>query len=259
MSAHGGVVFTVLALIWFGWKYRKEGASIINIGDAACMVVPIGLFFGRCANFINGELYGHPTAVAWGVKFPTEVYAPTNGAIDPGVARQLPEVIGALKLPVNLLMPSGVEEGIDMLCRQLAAHDPKAVAAVAAILPARHPSQLYEALLEGLLLFIICWTIGRRWKRDGMASGAFLTLYPMMRIIGEQFRVGDTPVEIMGVSVSKGILYSLPMGIIGVIYWSYCIVKNKRYNVWHPFPVEVSPSAKPGERPSSEAAPPPST
>jgi phosphatidylglycerol:prolipoprotein diacylglycerol transferase len=49
MSAHGGIVFTILTLMWFGWKYRKQGASIVNIGDAACMVVPIGLFFGRCA------------------------------------------------------------------------------------------------------------------------------------------------------------------------------------------------------------------
>ena len=62
MSAHGGVLFTILTLLWFSRHYRKTGASFVNIGDAACMVVPVGLCFGRIANFINGELYGHVTA-----------------------------------------------------------------------------------------------------------------------------------------------------------------------------------------------------
>jgi phosphatidylglycerol:prolipoprotein diacylglycerol transferase len=240
MSAHGGVVFTILTLMWFGWKYRKQGASIVNIGDAACMVVPIGLFFGRCANFINGELYGHPTTVPWAVKFPSEVYAPTNGVIDPAVADKLPGVFDALHLPINWISPGAFAEGKDMLDRLLIARDPKAVEAVAQILPPRHPSQLYEALLEGLLLFIICWTIGRKWRKDGMAGGAFLTFYPIMRIIGEQFRVGDTPVPIMGMQISKGILYSIPMCAIGVIYWVY-MMRRKGANVWHPYAVEAPP------------------
>ena len=245
MSAHGGVVFTILTLIWFGRKYRAQGATIINIGDASCMVVPIGLFFGRCANFINGELYGHPTTAAWGVKFPSEIYAPTNGKIEPAVYAKLPGVFANLKLPIDWFQKDGgMSDGLEILSRRLLAHDPDTLAAIAKILPARHPSQLYEALLEGLLLFILCWTIGRLWRKDGMASGAFLTFYPVMRIIGEQFRVGDTPMSILGLEISKGILYSLPMVLGGAIYWGYCIVRHKP-NVWQPPPRDAAPPAKP--------------
>ena len=233
MSAHGGVVFTILTLIWFGIKYRAQGATITNIGDAACMVVPIGLFFGRCANFINGELYGHPATVPWAVKFPSEIYAPTNGVIDPAVMAKLTPL---LNVPLDLIKGDYLrEEALNKLAAQLAAHDPQAVNMVAGILQPRHPSQLYEALLEGLLLFILCWTIGRLWRKDGMASGAFLTFYPIMRIIGEQFRVGDTPMAIFGLEISKGVLYSIPMALAGLLYWSYFILRSKP-NVWKPLP-----------------------
>lgn len=301
MSAHGGVVFTIMTLMVFGWQYlgqptRRQlttlvggafvcgaigwmlayfiwnnqyyevGAAqvlgmawmvfygwwnaipVINIGDAACMVVPIGLFFGRCANFINGELYGHPTTVPWAVKFPSEIYAPTNGTIDPGVYDRLLGLFATLGIPVNWSSQDPIGHSVDMLHRRLLEHNPQALTAVANIIPARHPSQLYEALLEGLLLFVICWTIGRKWRKDGMASGAFLTFYPIMRIIGEQFRVGDTPALIFGMEISKGVLYSIPMVLGGALYWGYCIKRNKP-NVWQPPP----PAAK--ETPDKSAKP----
>jgi prolipoprotein diacylglyceryltransferase len=173
--------------------------------------------------------------------------------IDPAVADKLPGVFDALHLPINWISPNAFNDGKEMLDRLLIARDPKAVEAVANILPPRHPSQLYEALLEGLLLFIICWTIGRKWRRDGMAGGAFLTFYPIMRIISEQFRVGDTPVQILGMQISKGILYSIPMGVIGVIYWAYFMVREKPNNVWHPFPVEMTPEPqKPDQEPPAK-------
>ena len=242
MSAHGGVVFTILTLMWFAYKYKKQNADLINIGDAACMVVPIGLFFGRCANFINGELYGHPTTVPWAVKFPSEIYAPTNGIIDPVILDKLKPIFN---LPLDLINGDrDFYQALGKLAEKLAAHDPQAVASVAGILQPRHPSQLYEALLEGALLFIICWTIGRRWKKDGMASGAFLTFYPIMRIIGEQFRVGDTPIPIAGIQISKGVLYSLPMVLAGAIYWAYWIRRN-RTAIWIPLEKLPTPSDSP--------------
>lgn len=227
MSAHGGILFTVLTLIWFGWKYRKSGATIANIGDAGCMVVPIGLCFGRIANFINGELYGHVSYVPWAVKFPSEIYAPTNGVIDPAVQEKLPGVLTQL-FGANLWTGETFEAGVRALSSKLRMHDSEAVNAVAAILEPRHPSQLYEALLEGVVLFVIVWTVGRLWRKDGMAGGAFLTFYPIMRIIGEHFRVGDTPRHVMGMEVSLGVLYSVPMVLIGVAYWGYWIWRDRR-------------------------------
>jgi len=226
MSAHGGVVFTILTLIVFAKKYK---ASLINIGDAACMVVPIGLCFGRIANFINGELYGHETAVPWAVKFPSEIYSPTNGVMSQKLQDQLPAVFDkVLGSGPNWYTSAGFEEGLKQLSFQLQHHVPQAVQAVAEILPPRHPSQLYEALLEGVLLFIICWTIGRLWRKDGMASGAFLTFYPVMRIIGEQFRVGDSALDWTHTNLSAGVLLSLAMMVPAVIFWVYWIKKDRR-------------------------------
>jgi len=84
-----------------------------------------------------------------------------------------------------------------------------------------------------VLLFAICWTIGRLWRKDGMASGAFLTFYPVMRVIGEQFRVGDTPQNVMGIEMSLGVIYSLLMMLGGMAYWGYWIWRN-RPAVWVP-------------------------
>ena len=243
MSAHGGIIFTILALIFFARKYK---ASFVNIGDASCMVVPIGLFFGRIANFINGELYGHPSTVPWAVKFPSEIYAPTNGDMLPAVRTALPSVFEKLYgVRANWFDPDTFDQYYRTLCQELQAHSAAAISAVAPILPPRHPSQLYEGLLEGALLFTICWCIGWFWRKDGMASGAFLTFYPIMRIIGEQFRVGDTPAHILGTEISKGVLYSLIMLIPALTYWIYWIKKDRRFP-WVPQvdqPVEPTPSS----------------
>jgi phosphatidylglycerol---prolipoprotein diacylglyceryl transferase len=297
MSAHGGVVFTILALIWFARKYK---VSVINIGDAACMVVPIGLFFGRIANFINGELYGHPSSVAWAVKFPSEIYAPTNGNMEVPASKLL-QMQQAVAAHIGLHWPDLSSQEVrdfvsnndhrdlhDLLVKQFGALDFNSVTQLSdmkrtiatyvtmdptsimpadlgewwqhghdaltqvmghwfdTILPARHPSQLYEALLEGALLFVICWTIGRIWRKDGMASGAFLTFYPIMRIIGEHFRVGDSALSGSQSVVSAGVILSLAMFVPGVIYWIYWIKKDRRVP-WVPVaksgaPVEIAPA-----------------
>jgi len=295
MSAHGGILFTILTLMVFGWRQQSSNATnkrvfalvagvfvvgslgwwlascvsasleacvvsfevgavgwmvffgwrnaipITNVGDASCMVVPIGLFFGRLANFVNGELYGRPADVPWAVKFPSEIYAPTNNVIDPAVDAKLPLILDSLNLPLG-------KEGLDMLAEKLQRHSQEAVRVVGEILPARHPSQLYEALLEGLVLFLVCWFVGRHWRKEGMASGAFLTLYPIARIIGEHFRVGDTPVQVMGMQISKGVLYSVPMALAGAVYWGYWIWRNRKTE-WIPQP------AKSPEPPAADPKP----
>jgi phosphatidylglycerol:prolipoprotein diacylglycerol transferase len=313
MAAHGGVLFTILALIAFAWLHNRKVArgkiadpkvSLVNIGDAACMVVPIGLCFGRIANFINGELYGHPTTVPWAVKFPSEIWSPTNGkpTISPESIQQLksdvagyvaahPLDLTARQVTDFLANHHDVRDAISAKVSGLQLDNPQhldtarqmigtilgqdagfleradlarwweagqsAVGNVMhnvfdIILPARHPSQLYESLLEGVLLFIICWTIGRKWKKDGMASGAFLTLYPVMRIIGEQFRVGDSPQKVLGVEMSLGVLYSLLMFVGGAVYWAYWIRKD-RCATWVP-PTALTPSAVPSPSPPPATA-----
>ena len=158
MSSHGGILG--LVLFTFYWA-RRHDLSWTSIGDTLCVVAPIGLFLVRCANFINGELYGHPTDVPWAVIFPP---------------------------------------------------DPEP----------RHPSQLYEAALEGVVLFVVLWVLRTRVRVPrGVITGVFFVLYALLRIIGEVFRVPD-PAWAVG-RMSPGQFLSLFMFVIGAafIVWGF--------------------------------------
>lgn len=155
MASHGGFIGVTAALWWFA---RQRKFSMLHLSDLIASTAPVGLFFGRIANFINGELWGKVTDVRWAVIF-----------------------------------PQSAKEGTHPL-----------------LIPPRHPSQLYEAALEGLLLFaLVQW---RLWKTDvvkrapGRIAGEFLIAYALVRAIGETFREPDASL-ILG--VSRGTFYSV--------------------------------------------------
>ena len=202
MASHGGI----LGLVFFTLYYaRKHKVSWLGIGDNLCVVAPIGLFFGRCANFINGELYGHVSRVAWAVQFPKELYVDHELAAK--VADQLPELIPT--------------EGTDWIGSILEAahHDPLARQVLQNLVPPRHPSQIYEALLEGVVLFGSLWFLRTKVRTSrGMITGAFFILYALLRIFGELFRVPDAP---MAGPFTRGQFLSLFMFIIGAAFMLY--------------------------------------
>jgi phosphatidylglycerol---prolipoprotein diacylglyceryl transferase len=229
MSAHGGILGVLIAIWIFA---RRNKLRFLNLVDCAAMVAPIGLAFGRIANFINGELYGHIWHGAMAVQFPTELTMPPESPQEPTVTpdqfHQLVQTI-AYNDPTVASNPSVLQAvlanpaaEIVNLARQ---GDAFVIAQLRDILPPRIPSQLIEASLEGLLLFVICYLIGRKWKKDGIATGAFATFYPIMRIIGEQFRVGDHPRLIFGYWISRGVLYSIPLLFLGLIFWIWAICR----------------------------------
>ena len=171
MSFHGGFAGVVLTAWW--WS-RRNGVPPLRLADALAVVAPIGLFFGRIANFINAELWGRPTELPWGVIFPGEA------------AQNCP--------------------GVEGLC-------------------ARHPSQLYEAGLEGLLLGLILLglVLAGGLRRPGLALGTFLSGYALARIFVEFFRLADAqyitpdnPYGHVALGLTMGQLLSLPMLVIGV-------------------------------------------
>ncbi|TKW67735.1 MAG: prolipoprotein diacylglyceryl transferase [Paracoccus denitrificans] len=173
MSFHGGFAGVVLAAWW--WAGRN-GVPPLRLADALAVVAPIGLFFGRIANFINAELWGRPTDLPWGVIFPGNA------------AQDCP--------------------GVEGLC-------------------ARHPSQLYEAGLEGLALGLLLLVLVRLGglRRPGLALGTFLTGYALARIFVEFFRVADAqyitpdnPLGHVAFGMSMGQLLSLPMLALGVVF-----------------------------------------
>lgn len=164
MASHGGFIGVIIATFWYT---RKSHQSFWPVADLIATIVPPGLFFGRLANFVNGELWGRTTEVSWGVLFP--------------------------KAPDFAL-------GI-----------------------ARHPSQLYAAMLEGFLVFIIVqlrfWKTNLYQRKPGRIGGEFLIIYAIARILGEFFREPDASL-IMG--MSRGQFYSigLILGGIAVVYWA---------------------------------------
>ena len=158
MSFHGGFIGVVIAVIYTSKTHK---IPIMFFSDLISIVSPIGIFFGRIANFINSELYGHPVNIFWSVIF----------------------------------------QSIDNV--------------------PRHPSQLYEALSEGLLLFIILNFINlKKNMKTGCISSLFLILYGIFRIFCEQFRVPDEQIGYMFELISMGSLLSFAMITLGIFIFT---------------------------------------
>jgi len=210
MSSHGGM----LGIVIFTFVYsRVKHMSWLNIGDNLVVTAPIGLFFGRCANFINGELYGRVAGVSWAVQFPKELYdAP-------------PETLGPALAGARALNPQWVSVGaiVDNVGRSPALHEQ-----LAGLLSPRHPSQIYEALLEGGVLFLILWVLRTRYRLpNGVLTGVFFIAYAILRIIGEMFREPDAPLTM---ALTRGQFLSLFLVLLGSAF----VVQAVRKPTWAP-------------------------
>jgi phosphatidylglycerol:prolipoprotein diacylglycerol transferase len=210
MASHGGII----GLFIFSWIYaRRHKISWTGIGDNLVAVAPIGLLFGRIANFINGELWGHPTNVPWAVQFPSEL-------LDyPDKAQAAIDQCSALSPNLDSVNAIIDATRTNPQVREILSH----------ILTPRHPSQLYEALLEGVLLFVCLITIRLRFRKpDGLTTGCFFLLYPIMRIIGETFRVPDAPLT---GPFTRGQFLSLFMFLVALGFF---------WRVWKTWPKEMT-------------------
>jgi phosphatidylglycerol:prolipoprotein diacylglycerol transferase len=162
---------------------RVNNVPFLSLGDLCAAVVPFGLFFGRIANFINAEMYGRVTDVSWAVQFPYEML------LRPDTAAH--EIFHATGL--NSLGP-------------------------------RHPTQIYEAILEGIVIFFLIryFTHTRHaLKRPGLASGIFMIAYGVARITVEYFKEWDYAQFFTTAYFSEGMIYSLPMLVLGVYLIAY--------------------------------------
>ena len=175
MSSHGGIIGLVLFTLYYAWRHRL---SWFSLADNLGVVAPIGLFLGRCANFINGELYGRPSTVPWAVQFPSEMVN------EPDIGSQALAVTQGIDPSI-----ASVEQLIEQARDNQALQD-----VLAATLTPRHPSQLYEALLEGVFLFACLWFLRVKTRLPrGVLAGAFFLLYAIVRIAVENFREPDAP------------------------------------------------------------------
>lgn len=158
MSFHGGAAGMIAAMLAFS---ARRGARFLRLADLVCCTVPVGIFFGRLANFVNGELFGRVTAAPWGMVFP-------GGGPEP-----------------------------------------------------RHPSQLYEAGLEGIALAVLMAVLAHRpgvRARPGVLSGVFLAGYAAARLFVENFREPDFQIGFVLPSVTMGQVLSVPMLIAGIYF-----------------------------------------
>lgn len=168
MSFHGALIGCGLAV----WAFaRRNGVNVWSTMDLCAAAVPIGLFFGRVANFVNAELFGRPTDMPWGMVFPYVEYV-------------YPRFKGIEPTP-------------------------------------RHPSQLYEAALEGLALFLVLRLLTHRFdalKTPGLTVGVFLAGYGLARSFCELFRQPDPEHWLTVGILTPGIAYSLPMVALGLYF-----------------------------------------
>jgi phosphatidylglycerol:prolipoprotein diacylglycerol transferase len=176
MASHGGMIGLALYTLWYARRHR---VSWRNLGDNLVVVAPLGLLFGRLANFINGELFGRVAAVPWAMQFPKELYiAPVS------------EQDAALRAAAAINPAWNTIDQIEAASRTSA----QLREALAQILTPRHPSQLYEATLEGALLFTGLWLLRTRVRLpNGVLTGVFFIAYAALRITGEMFREPDAP------------------------------------------------------------------
>jgi len=167
MSFHGGFAGCVIAVVWFA---RRRGIPVLSVGDLTCAAGTIGLFLGRIANFINGELWGRPSDVPWAMVFPTGGPLP------------------------------------------------------------RHPSQLYEAALEGIVLFTVLALMIRAGalKRPGLILGAFAIGYSLARSFCELFREPDAQLGFLWGGLTMGMLLSIPLFLAGVGFVVYAMRRPPR-------------------------------
>ncbi|MCE9588791.1 MAG: prolipoprotein diacylglyceryl transferase [Verrucomicrobia bacterium] len=198
MASHGGILGLTFYTIWYARRHRL---SFRNLADNLVVVGPVGVFFGRCANFINGELYGRVTDAFWAVQFPKEIliYPPEH------LDRLLSKTVA---VDPSLGSPEAVIAGV-------AASQPLHELLAVEIAP-RYPSQLVEAGLEGLFLFALLWMLRTQVRlANGVLTGVFFIAYAVVRFLGECFREPDAPLTGM---LTRGQFLSLFMIFIGIFF-----------------------------------------
>ena len=207
MASHGGF----LGLMIFTYVYaRMTKLSWSAIGDGLVVACPLGLLFGRLANFINGELYGRVAdGVGWAVKFPAALF---DGRVVES-SRQAEAASAMQAVDPEAHLGNVVERMRD---------NPELQKAVGEFLEPRHPSQLYEAFLEGAVLFAVLLFLRVRFPRlaRGVLTGTFFFLYAVFRIVAESFREPDSAWIIEDV-LTKGQFYSLFMFVIAAGFYGY--------------------------------------
>jgi phosphatidylglycerol:prolipoprotein diacylglycerol transferase len=207
MASHGGMLGLVIAMLLFG---RRQQLPALHLMDLLSFAATPGLFLGRMANLINGELWGKPLPASmqsdppwWSIKYPDEVLL---GTID--LTTVAPHVTGSGTLP-------------EMTADAIRRGDGEVVAEIVPQLTAFWPSQLIQAVAEGPLLLLVLVAVWFVPRKPGIVTGTFLVTYGLLRIATEVVRQADDGVAIIA-GLQRGQLLSVGMIIVGVVLLFIC-------------------------------------
>lgn len=229
MASHGGIVGVVLVgfLLARGFKTqsgtRLGSAPVLHVLDVFALLAPFGLLLGRLANFVNGELLGRIVARAgqhapwWSIRFPQEALE-RPAELSPDQRDGLLRTVG---LDPASLGPAGWDAEFkpryEALLRKLQAGSDEAARLLEPWINARHPSQLYQAAAEGLMVGLIIWLIARRPRKPGIVGAWFLISYGILRVVTELWRLPDAHLATARIAgLSRGQWLSVLMGLAGV-------------------------------------------
>ncbi len=238
MASHGGIIGVMLVCYIYARRHKMKFWHCL---DLTVFGSSIGFFFGRLANFVNGELYGReaPANLAWAVKFPQEMslWVQKDFSKMPSLAGTV-EALGQIKtdagevLAVNsatwlswvdnygrdFASRQHVHETIENIIGAVQAHNVRVTEALALVLTPRYPSQLYQAVLEGLLVFLALLWVWRKPQKPGVVAACFGTFYCVARIIGEQYRMPDVQIGFQLFGLTRGQWISIALLVVAVIF-----------------------------------------
>jgi phosphatidylglycerol:prolipoprotein diacylglycerol transferase len=227
MSSHGGILGLAAAIVFFAWR---TGISRLYLFDLAAITGSLGIFFGRLANFINGELVGRVVDSSYplAVKFPQDIlfwpqYNYSKLASLSSVIEKVPELKNSewSTLTSQPALTEATTDKINLILSQILdsvqSGNEAAKNALAPLLEYRHPSQLYSAAGEGLFVFFFLFILWYKPRRPGVVASWFLVLYSIVRIIDEQFRLPDPQLGLQWLDLTRGQWLSVGMLMIG--FW----------------------------------------
>ncbi len=227
MASHGGMAGLIIGCILYARKHKVRATHLVDI----CVFGGgLGVFFGRIANFINGELYGRECAAdLWlAVKFPSEIYTWGPGEIDKlrGMGNAV-EVVGAGSRDqwatwlnsFSIEAQRGIDVAKETIVLATQKHNHAVIEALRPILTPRYPSQLIQSLLEGLIVVLVLAWLWRKPRKPGFISASFGIMYSIARIIGEQFRLPDHDIGYQALGLTRGQWLSVGMLVGSILYF----------------------------------------
>jgi phosphatidylglycerol---prolipoprotein diacylglyceryl transferase len=232
MASHGGML-GVIAMCWF--IARRNKVPMLHVLDAVAVAAPIGLMLGRLANFINGELLGRIVADPgqpapwWSVRYPNEIVERRQEGLDRMTPEQINRFADLLMayMPANPDLEDPAKYAAQNVVDAVQRGDPGVKAALEPLLTARHPSQLYQAFAEGLVVLAVLLFIWRKPRKPGVVGCWFLMTYGVGRIATEFYRLPDVGIP-RWIGLSRGQWLSVLMILVGAVTLALVTTRSRQ-------------------------------